>query len=47
MATRKNRTKKEKKIPLPELRCRDPMSVVVEKLGDRDARVSGDLRSNK
>ncbi|KAF7411356.1 hypothetical protein HZH66_000252 [Vespula vulgaris] len=33
----------KEKVPLPELRVRDPMSVVVEKFGDRRARVSGDI----
>lgn len=46
MATRKKKMEKEK-VPLPELRVRDPMSVVVEKFGDRRARVSGDIRSNR
>ncbi|KAL2740832.1 DPY30 domain-containing protein 1-like [Vespula squamosa] len=42
MTTRKKKIEKEK-YPLPELRVRDPMSVVIEKLGDRPARVSGDM----
>ncbi|KAI4499396.1 hypothetical protein M0802_005656 [Mischocyttarus mexicanus] len=34
---------KKQKVPLKELRIRDPMAVVVEKLGHKSARVYGDM----